>query len=176
MSQFQALTTNVITAGIFTQTMHITCEIRMRQQRLTDFLSSIEEQFITVEKAQLANLADPGSAPRLVSFAQINRDSLIFATPYAGELSGDGSDQRRLVAINKQPRRVGLNVPPFLIHGDMHLLRETGLRDALLAVRQNFLPLTSAEAIHLPTGQKFTAATIIVSRNHVEAFYPGEEG
>ena len=52
------------------------------------------------------------------------------------------------------------------------MLRETSLRDALLSMRQQFLPITSAEAVYMPTGQRFSASIIIVNRNRIEAFFP----
>lgn len=175
MTQFQVSSGTLVSAGLFTATMQITCEIRMRQQRLTDYMSAIEEQFFTVEKARLEELLSPGAPPRSLPFAQINRDSLLFAIPLGGETAVEATDQRRLVTVTKLPRRVVLQVPPFRIQGDMHLLRETGMRDALLASRQTYLPLTNAEAVFLPTGRRFPAGTIIVSRNRIELFAPDQE-
>jgi len=176
MMQFQPLPDNVITAGIFTLTTQIMCEIRMRQRRLTDYLSALDEQFIMAEKARFVALADPQAAPRTTTFAQINREAVVFAIPYAGETAEDDSDQKRLFMVNKLPQRVAMSAPPFLVQGDMHLLRETSLRDALLAVRQAFVPITNAQAIYLPTGQRFTAGIIIVNRTRIEALFPGQEG
>ena len=36
---------NVISAGIFTLTTAINCELRVRQRRLTDYLNAAEEHF-----------------------------------------------------------------------------------------------------------------------------------
>ncbi|MDP3046291.1 MAG: hypothetical protein Q8O07_02320 [Chloroflexota bacterium] len=74
--------------------------------------------------------------------------------------------------VQKLPHQVTLNAPPFTIQGSLHLLRETSLRDALLSLRQQFLPITSAEAIYLPTGQRFSGSIMIVNRIRIEAFFP----
>jgi len=162
---------NVISAGIFTLTTAIKCELRVRQRRLTDYLNAAEEHFFMVEKAQISALAASASSARSAPFAQLNRDAVVFAIPYAGEAS-DEEEQKRLVMVQKLPHQVSLNAPPFTIQGTLHLLKETSLRDALLSMRQQFLPLTSAHAIYLPTGQRFSAGIIIVNRVRIEAFFP----
>ncbi len=162
---------NVISAGIFTLTTAITCDIRSRQRRLTDYLNAADDHFFMVENARITTLASAGSAARVASFAQLNRDTVVFAIPYSGE-APDEDEQKRLVMVQKTPHQVILNAPPFTIQGSVHLLRETSLRDALLSYRQEFLPLTSAEAVYLPTGQRYSAGIIIVNRIRIEAFFP----
>lgn len=176
MMQFRPLNEYVVTAGLFTLTTHITGEIRMRQRRLTDYLASLEEQFIIVEHARLEVLIDRQSAPRSAPFAQINREAIVFAMPYAGEGPADDAEQRRAVVVAKVPKKVAVSAPPFIIHGDMHLLRETNIRDALLAVRSAFLPLTNAEAVYSPASQRFASPILMVNRMRIEALYPPEEG
>jgi hypothetical protein len=176
MTQFHALAESLVSAGLFTLTTHITGDIRMRQRRLTDYLASLEEQFIMVERAKLEVLADTQLAPHTAPFAQVNRETIVFAMPYSGEGPVDDSELRRMVMVVKVPKKVAVSAPPFIITGYMHLLRETNLRDALLAVRQAFLPLTNAEAVYSPTNQRFPAPILMVNRMRIEAFYPAEEG
>ncbi len=176
MRQYEPIAEFLVSVGLFTLTTHITGDIRMRQRRLTDYLDSLEEQFIMVERARLEVLTDGRSAPLTAPFAQVNREALVFAIPYAGEGPADDADQRRMVMITKVPRRVSVSAPPFVVSGDMHLLRETSIRDALLAVRQAFLPLTNAEAVYVPTNQRYAAPILVVNRTRMEAFYPADEG
>jgi hypothetical protein len=171
MSQFPLPNENVISANIFTLTTSITCELRVRQRRLTDYLNAADDHFFMVEKARISPLAAASSAARSAPFAQLNRDAVVFAIPYSGEAS-DEEEQKRLVMVQKLPHQVTLNAPPFTIRGSLHLLRETSLRDALLSMRQQFLPITSAEAIYLPTGQRFSGSILIVNRIRIEAFFP----
>jgi hypothetical protein len=172
MNQYGLPTENVISAGIFTLTTSIACELRCRQRRLTDYLNAADDRFFMVEKVRITTLASQSSSARLAPFAQLNRDAVVFAIPYSGE-APDEEEQRRLVMVQKVPHQVILNAPPFTIQGSLHLLRETSLRDALLSYRQEFLPLTGAEAVYLPTGQRFAAGIIIVNRIRIEAFFPG---
>ena len=51
MNQFPLPTENVISASIFTLTTAITCELRVRQRRLTDYLNAADDHFFMVEKA-----------------------------------------------------------------------------------------------------------------------------
>jgi hypothetical protein len=163
---------NLISATIFTLTTAIACELRVRQRRLTDYLNTADDHFFMVEKARFSALAAVSSSARTAPYAQLNRDSVVFAIPYSGE-AADEEETKRLVMVQKLPHQVILNAPPFTIEGVMHLLKETSLRDALLSMRQQFLPLTSAHAIYMPTGQRFSAGIIIVNRNRIEAFIPG---
>ena len=78
---------NVISAGIFTCTTAINCELRVRQRRLTDYLNAAEERFFMVEKVRISALAASVSSARSAPFAQLNRDAVVFAIPYAGEAS-----------------------------------------------------------------------------------------
>jgi hypothetical protein len=171
MNTYALPSENVISAGIFTLTTAINCELRVRQRRLTDYLNAAEEHFFMVEKARISTLAASTSSARSASFAQLNRDAVVFAIPYSGEAS-DEEEQKRLVMVQKVPHQVILNAPPFTIQGSLHLLRETSLRDALLSLRQQFLPITSAEAIYMPTGQRFSGSILIVNRIRIEAFFP----
>jgi hypothetical protein len=171
MNQYALPTENVISVGIFTLTTAITCELRVRQRRLTDYLNAAEDHFFMVEKARIAPLAAASSVARSAPYAQLNRDAVVFAIPYSGEAS-DEDEQKRLVIVQKLPHQVTLNAPPFTMQGILHLLRETSLRDALLSMRQQFLPITSAEAVYMPTGQRFSGSIMIVNRNRIEAFFP----
>ena len=171
MNTYPVPNENLIAAGIFTLTTAINCELRMRQRRLTDYLNAAEEHFFMVEKVRISDLAASTSSARSAPFAQLNRDAVVFAIPYSGEAS-DEEEQRRMVMVQKVPHQVILNAPPFTIQGSLHLLRETSLRDALLSLRQQFLPITSAEAIYLPTGQRFSGSILIVNRIRIEAFFP----
>jgi hypothetical protein len=173
MNQFPLPSQNIISASIFTLTTAIKCELRVRQRRLTDYLNAADESFFMVEQAQISALAASAASARSVSFAQLNRDAVVFAIPYSGEAS-DEEEQKRLVMVQKLPHQVTLNAPPFTIQGTLHLLKETSLRDALLSMRQQFLPLTSAHAIYMPTGQRFSAGIIIVNRIRIEAFFPSQ--
>jgi hypothetical protein len=171
MNTYALPSENVISAGIFTLTTAITCELRVRQRRLTDYLNAADEPFFMVEKARISALAAATSSARAATFAQLNREAVVFAIPYSGEAS-DEEEQKRLVIVQKVPHQVILNAPPFTIQGSLHLLRETSLRDALLSMRQQFLPITSAEAIYMPTGQRFSGSILIVNRIRIEAFFP----
>lgn len=169
----------IVAAGVFTLTSYITCNFRMRQSRLSDFLNGLEEPFIMVDDVSIVPLDDVEAKPRVSPYAQLNRDLIVFAIPYSGESPAESGHERRLVYVPKCPYRVTLSAPPFLFHGTLHLIRETGLRDALLATRLPFLPMTSAVAIYLPTGRRYTGNTLIVNRSRIETFCPmqpvGEE-
>jgi hypothetical protein len=171
MNQFPLPAESLISASIFTLTTAITCELRVRQRRLTDYLNAAEEQFFMVDKARITPLAAASSLARTAPYAQLNRDSVVFAIPYSGEAT-DEEDQKRLVMVQKLPHQVTLNAPPFSLQGVIHLLKETSLRDALLFMRQQFVPITSAEAVYLPTGQRFSGSIMIVNRMRIEAVFP----
>jgi len=166
----------IVSARVFTPTSCITCDFHMRQCRLSDFLNETEEPFIMVDNVRVVCLDDAQARPRLFPYTQLNRDLIVFAIPYAGESLAEGEYEKRLLYVNKQPYRVTLNAPPFLFYGNLHFIKEVGLRDALLAVRLPFLPMTDAVAIHLPTGQRYRGDTLIVNRARIETFSPTQPG
>ena len=81
-------------------TTAITCELRVRQRRLTDYLNAAEDHFFMVEKARITPLAAASSVARSAPYAQLNRDAVVFAIPYSGE-APDEEDQKRLVMVQK---------------------------------------------------------------------------
>ncbi|MDP3046049.1 MAG: hypothetical protein Q8O07_01040 [Chloroflexota bacterium] len=89
MNQYPLPNENVISAGLFTLTTAINCEVRVRQRRLTGYLNAAEERFFMVEKARISALAAASSSARSAPFAQLNRDAVVFAIPYAGEASDE---------------------------------------------------------------------------------------
>jgi hypothetical protein len=167
-----SLRERLVSVWLFTRDTHIRGSFHVRHNRLSDFLNTLEQN-VFVEDAVMTPLANPDETLLSAPYAQINRNAIIFVIPYTGdERPTQETDVRRSALVAKGQYPVVLGAPPFELRGVLHFAKGASLRAALLAVHQPFLPLTEAQALHVPTGQRFTGDVLLVNRSLLETIFP----
>jgi hypothetical protein len=161
---FTGLDPITIDLTLFTDALVIRGTVRTNHRRVTDILNRAEDPFLVLDDV---TIDEHGlRAPSVhVSFAQVNLDSVLFAT---ADAPVDPNPSMRVI---KAPRRAVISVPPFSVAGDVHLLIGDGdARAALNLLTDSFVPVTNATYWSDQLGEGRRQA-LLVAVNHRRAQY-----
>ena len=122
---------------LYTDSYVVRATLRTRQRRLTDALTVPGEPFLVVEDAIFEEFGSRALVER-APFAQINLSTVLFA--YAAE-EVEATPELRTVKV---PQKALVSIPPFRIVGQVHLLPERSLSEALGELLGRFVPVTDA--------------------------------
>ena len=112
--------------------------LQAQVRRLTDALNNPAEPFLVLEDVTF-EAHGSGTLVQTAAFAQVNLSTVLFAY----ELDDETSTPPELRTV-KVTQRAMVSIPPFRLVGDIHLLPERSLRQALEELLGQFVPLTSA--------------------------------
>lgn len=157
---------------LFTDAFVIHGALRTVARRLSDALNTAEEGFFVLEDVTFEEHGT-GAAPEHAGYAQVNLSTVLFAHEPGDEISTP--PELRTVKVT-QPALVSL--PPFRVVGDIHVLPERDLRNALHELVGRFVPITGATYWSDALGIPRTAVSMLAfnhERSQILAPY-GEPG
>jgi len=134
---FDTTTLRALPLTLYTEEYVIRGMVQTRQHRVSDILNNAENPFLVLEEVALEEhgSADP---PLRAEFAQVNLGSVLFAVALTT------IEPMRELRTPKVAERALVSIPPFRVVGNIHLLPERNLRDALQEFQARFLPVTDA--------------------------------
>jgi hypothetical protein len=126
-----------VTLTLYTDAFIIRGSVVSRQRRVTDILNNADDRFLVLGEVTSDEFGSHGETIR-AEFAQINLASVLFAV---ADTSVETPPELRTPKI---PSEALISIPPFKVTGQIHVMPEHSLREALSELTGNFLPVTSA--------------------------------
>ncbi len=123
---------------LYTDTYVIRGALRTMARRLTDALNTAEEGFFVLEDVTFETHG-AGATTERAGYAQVNLATVLFAHE-----PGDSIETLPELRTVKVTERALVSQPPFRIVGNIHVLPERSLRDALQELVGRFVPVTDA--------------------------------
>jgi hypothetical protein len=123
---------------LYTDAFVIRGTLRTIARRLSDALNQADEGFFVLEDVTF-EAHGAGVQPEHADYAQVNLSTVLFAHE-PGDTVATPPELRTVKVA--QPALVSL--PPFRVVGDIHVLPERDLRDALHELVGRFVPITGA--------------------------------
>lgn len=130
-----ALTPHPMT--LYTDAFVVRGTLQTRHRRLTDALNAAGEPFVVVENATFEEFGSRALVER-APYAQINLSTVLFA------LTSEDVSPTPELRTYKVIQSALISLPPFRIVGQIHLVPEQGLREALEELHGRFIPVTAA--------------------------------
>ena len=154
---------------LYTEQLIVRGAIETRQHRVTDILNEADQPFLVLEEVSLEELGSGEVATR-ADYAQVNLASILFA------VSLQAVEPIRELRTPKVSERALVSIPPFRVIGNVHLLPELSLRDAVGGPRMPFVPVTDAVfwSDRLGGGRQ-SAAMVAVNQARVQILAPYRE-
>lgn len=153
-----------VAVEVFTAAYRVAGTLTTRFSRVAEMLNQLSSSQVSLEKATIAEFADPNSTlagPQ----AYVALDEVLFmAAP-----DTEGAPRAEML-IHKRPVRAQLAIPPFRIAGIIHVVHGTRPIDALLNLSDRFMPMTD---VSVTSGQypdlarTFAAVALRRERAHV---------
>jgi hypothetical protein len=126
----------VVGLTLYTDAFLIRGNLETRQRRVTDMLNLADERFLVLADVTFDEFGPRGASVK-AEFAQVNLDSVLFA------LAEDTVEAAPELRTPKVPELALISIPPFKITGEIHLLPERTLREALTELTGHYLPVTN---------------------------------
>ena len=146
---------------LYTDAFVVRGTIDTRQRRITDILNGAEDPFLVLSAVTVDEFGTAGQTSK-ADFAQVNLASVLFAVAH------DVVEAVPELRTPKQAEQALISVPPFKVTGQIHVLPERSLRDALTELHGTFIPVTDATYWSDALGEARQSATI-VAVNHSRA-------
>jgi len=150
-----------VAVTLYTDSHVVHGTVLTRQRRLLDILNRTDERFIVLSDVTMDEWGTRG-ATMTSPFAQVNLTAVLFAV---ADTPVEPTPELRTVKVAEQ---AFISVPPFKIVGQIHLLPERALRDALAELTGGFVPVTDASYWSDTVGEAKQSA-IMVAFNHSRA-------
>ena len=127
--------------AVYTDLLEIRGEVRAwPPRRILDVLNGTQTPYLTVEQAAVIPLSRWGKAqPTAVESLVLNKEEIILVS-LIRETKVESGD---FTTVHKIAQPVLAYAGPFIARGEMHILREATLSQALDAIRENFIALTA---------------------------------
>jgi len=150
-----------IQVTLYTDSHVVRGTVFTHQRRVSDILNHAEEPFIVLGDVTMDDWGSR-SQPMHAEFAQVNLAAILFAV---ADTPVEARAELRTVKISEQ---AFISVPPFKIVGQIYLLPERGLRQALDELTGSFVPVTDASFWSDTVGEARQSA-MMVAFNHNRA-------
>jgi hypothetical protein len=150
-----------IKVTLYTDSHIVRGTVVTHQRRVSDILNHAEEPFIVLGDV---TMDEWGTRSQLMhaEYAQVNLAAVLFAV---ADTPVEARAELRTVKISEQ---AFISVPPFKIIGQIYLLPERDLRQALDELTGNFVPVTDASFWSDTVGEARQSA-MMVAFNHSRA-------
>jgi hypothetical protein len=132
--------------------------VQTRQRRITDILNLADDAFLILSDVTFDEFGSRGT-PIHSEFAQINLGSVLFV------VSDEPVEAVPELRTPKQAEQAIISTPPFKVVGQIHLLPERSLRNALSELHGQFIPVTDATFWSDSLGEA-RASYALVAVNH----------
>lgn len=133
----------VVEVEFLTETHRIVGKLEVGIRRLSDVLNVRSEVSLGLQEVRISSFAN-NELPAMVDLVHLFKEGILLSLPHGGEA------ERPLEYRQKVRHRVQLNIPPFSVIGDLHLIREVSLRKALAETIPTFLPLSGVHIVYMP--------------------------
>ena len=151
---------------LYTDAFIIRGTLLTRQRRVTDILNNAEDRFLVLGDVTSDEFGSRGETIR-AEYAQINLASVLFA------VADTRVDTPPELRTPKVPEQAMVSVPPFKVTGQIHLMPEHNLREALTELTGTFLPVTSAAYWSDVLGEaRQTAELVAVNHERAQILAP----
>jgi len=155
-----------ISLTLYTDAFVIRGSLATRQRRITDILNNAEDRFLVLSDVTTDEFGSRGETIR-AEFAQINLASVLFA------VANSAVETPPELRTPKVPEEALISVPPFKVTGQIHLMPEHNLREALTELTGHFLPVTSAAYWSDKIGEaRQTAELVAVNHERAQILAP----
>lgn len=147
----------------YTDQLEVSGEVRaLPPRRLADLLNNLQTPYLLVEKASVMPLRRWGRAqPSTADTVVLNKSEIAFVW-LVRETQVEADE---LVTVHKVPQQVIIYSGPFVVQGTMHTVRERTLGQALDAVREQFIALTSPSVLCLSVDRLALRGAIVCCIN-----------
>ena len=162
---------------LFTGHLRVAGEIRtFYRGRLSDILNAHEQTAINLLNARLLPTgrgADPSEA-RSEVISTAKPELLFAATEAASGESAAPATGGAFDRVEKIPHRIEMYLGPYRIEGNIHLIKETQLRDAMDAIRDVFIAVTDAAVTRRgeSDGLRLMYPFVSVNKERIAALFP----
>lgn len=131
----------------YTDHLEVRGEVRaLPPRRLLDLLNAAQMPYLTIENAALMPLSRWGdSEPSTAKSVVVNKAEIAFVW-LVREAQVEAPE---FVTVHKVPRQVMVYLGPFVAHGIIHIIREQTISQALDAIRDQFIAITSPSLVCL---------------------------
>jgi hypothetical protein len=160
-AMFEPIAAQVVAITLYTDVFVVRGTLATRYRRLSDILNQTEHDFIVLSDVVIDEFGSR-SQPIQSDFAQVNLATVLFGV---GEAVVEALPELKTPKI---PEQALISVPPFRITGQIHLLPERDLREALSELTGRFLPVTNATYWSELAGEAKQQAPM-VAVNHARA-------
>ena len=151
---------------LYTDAFIIRGTLLTRQRRVTDILNNAEDRFLVLGDVTSDEFGSRGETIR-AEYAQINLASVLFA------VADTRVDTPPELRTPKVPEQAMVSVPPFKVTGQIHLMPEHNLREALTELTGTFLPVTGAAYWSDVLGEaRQTAELVAVNHERAQILAP----
>jgi hypothetical protein len=158
---FAQVSDEPVNVTLYTDSHIVRGKIFTRERRVSDILNHAEEPFIVLADV---TMDEWGSRSQLMhaEYAQVNLAAVLFAV---ADTPVEPTPELRTIKIHEQ---AFISVPPFKIIGQIYLLPERDLRQALDELTGAFVPVTQASFWSDTVGEARQSA-MMVAFNHNRA-------
>ena len=168
-AMFEPIAEQVVAITLYTDVFVVRGKLPTRQRRLSDILNETEHDFIVLQDVIIDEFGSR-SQPIQSEFAQVNLATVLFGV---GDTVVEALPELRTIKI---PEQALISVPPFRITGQIHLLPERDLREALGELTGRFLPVTQATYWSELVGEaKQTAPMVAINHSRAQILAPHRE-
>jgi hypothetical protein len=122
---------------LYTDAFVVRGTIETRQRRITDVLNLADDPFLVLSDVTFDEFGSVGT-PIRSEFAQINLGSVLFV------VSDEAVEPLPELRTPKLAEQAVISIPPFKVIGQIHLMPERSLRNALSELHGQFIPVTDA--------------------------------
>jgi hypothetical protein len=151
---------------LYTDAFIIRGSLVTRQRRITDILNQADDRFLVLAGVTSDEFGQRGETIR-AEFAQVNLSAVIFA------VADTAVETPAELRTPKVPEEALISVPPWKVTGQIHLMPEHGLREALRELTGHFLPVTGAAFWSDVLGEaRQTAELVAVNHERAQILAP----
>jgi hypothetical protein len=141
-------------------------QVSSRQRRVTDILNDVDHDFLVLTDAILDEYGAHGGTTK-ADFAQVNLASVLFAI---ADAPTETFPEMRTPKVKEEAL---ISIPPFKIVGQIHLMPDHNLRDALAQLTGRFVPVTEAAYWSDSLGEaRTTSALVAFNRSRAQILAP----
>jgi hypothetical protein len=156
----------VVSLTLYTDAFVIRGTLVSRQRRVTDILNRADDGFLVLGDVTSEEFGTRGETIR-AEFAQINLAAVLFAV---ADSKVETPPELRTPKVSEE---AVISVPPFKVTGSIYLMPGHGLREALVELQGDFVPVTGAAFWSDVLGEaRQTAELVAVNHNRAQILAP----
>ena len=155
-----------VSLTLYTDAFIIRGSLVTRQRRITDILNQADDRFLVLGGVTSDEYGSRGETIR-AEFAQVNLTAVLFA------VADSQVETPAELRTPKVPEEALISIPPFKVTGQIHLMPEHSLREALRELTGHFLPVTGAAYWSDVLGEaRQTAELVAVNHERAQILAP----